>query len=125
MSGRLAIDLTRSANDDIADILDQSVEQFGSPARRRYEILLETALEGQRFDPLRNGSREWPEFGAGVHTYHLRYSRARAHRRGGRVGTPRQLIAYVQPTADRLLILRVLHDAMDLARHLPPRLELG
>jgi toxin ParE1/3/4 len=118
LTGRLDVAFAQAAQDDIARILDHSVEQFGLPARRRYEILLETAIEDLGADPARPGSRERPELGAGIRTYHLRHSRGRARSRGGRVGKPRHFIAYTLADATHVLILRLLHDAMEPSLHL-------
>jgi plasmid stabilization system protein ParE len=34
------------------------------------------------------------------------------------VGAPRHLIAYLTPAPDLVVVVRVLHDAMELERHL-------
>lgn len=116
MSARRSIVLTLQARDDIADILDYSAERFGLAARRRYESLLQTGLRDLATDPARAGSHARPEFTGEVRTYHLRHSR---RRRSAAPTSPRHMIVYRLPAPDELLILRVLHDAMELTRHLP------
>lgn len=113
------LELTRSAQADLAEILDRSFETFGALARRRYEALIEVALGDLRADPECIGSLDRPELGAAVRTYHLAYCRARARAKGAAVGDPRHLLAYAF-NDERVVVLRVLHDAMDLARHVPP-----
>ncbi|WP_375267580.1 type II toxin-antitoxin system RelE/ParE family toxin [Phenylobacterium sp.] len=109
--------LTPAAEQDIADLLDRSADQFGDAGRDRYEHLLETALRALA-EGHPNGSRERPELGPGLFAYHLRHSRGRARLGGGRaVGRPRHFLIYRHPSHDLVLVLRVLYDAMDLARH--------
>jgi toxin ParE1/3/4 len=113
--------LTFLARDDIADLLDASVESFGPIARGRYERLIAVALADVCGDPARIGSVERSELGEGIRTYHLRHSRARATTEQGRVVEPRHLLVYELPDDHRLRVLRVLHEAMDLERHVPRR----
>jgi toxin ParE1/3/4 len=109
--------LSQAAADDIASLLDYSTEQFGSAARQRYEVLIATGLEDLRSDALRSASIDRPELG--VRTYHLRHCRMRATSSVGAVGAPRHILVY-EVSADELVrIIRVLHDAMELERHLP------
>jgi toxin ParE1/3/4 len=110
------LEITPSATRDLDVTLEVSASDFGPQARRRYETLIERALGLLRSDPDALGSLDRPELGAGVRTFHLRFARGRASAAG--VGRPRHLIVYESDDA-RVLILRVLHDAMDLARHLP------
>jgi toxin ParE1/3/4 len=100
-------------------MFDRSAAGFGISARRRYEALVEAALADLQTEPIRLGSLDRAELGVGVRTYHLRNSRARAKTKDGVVRNPRHLIAY-EFDQTRVLILRVLHDAMDLARHVQP-----
>lgn len=125
MTQGVVIDFSVLARNDIADILDHSAERFGQSARRRYALLLEIAFEDLGLDPLRAGTQERPELGDGIRIYHIRHSRKRAGESDGAVGAPRHLIAFRRPSPDRLLIVRVLHDAMDMARHLSPDDEPG
>lgn len=113
------LELTLLAQDDIADLLDASVKIFGPIARRRYEVLIAVALADVCDDPGRIGGIERPELGEGTHTYHLRHSRGRARSEEGAVAEPRHLLVYELPDDDRLRVLRVLHEAMDLERHVP------
>ncbi|WP_202948091.1 type II toxin-antitoxin system RelE/ParE family toxin [Caulobacter sp. AP07] len=115
------LELTLLARDDIADLLDASVETFGPIARGRHEVLIAVALADVCGDPGRAGSVERPELGEGTRTYHLRHSRDRARTEQGKVAEPRHLLVYELPDARRLRVLRVLHEAMDLERHVPRR----
>jgi len=113
--------LTGPARTDIARLLDWSTEHFAVAGRRRYEALIETALRDIATDPRRAGSREEPGLGPGRRIYHLRLSRDRAKGRHGIVRSPRHILVYrVLEEEDLVVVLRVLHDAMDLVRHVRP-----
>lgn len=115
--------LTDSARDDIIAILARTHERFGEAARRRYEALIVTALRDVAADPVRPGTRVISELGEGVRCWHLRGSRERAHTPEGMVSRPRHLIVYRSEGEDRIVIGRILHDAMDLERHRPTERE--
>jgi toxin ParE1/3/4 len=110
--------LSAAATEDIVQILAYSEENFGEIARTRYERLLITALRDIAADPERIGSVARPELGAKVRSYHLRYSRDRASTEHGIVQRPRHLTLY-RVTGEFIGIGRVLHDMMELTRHLP------
>lgn len=109
--------LTRAAQTDIAEILAWSHEQFGAEARKRYEALIATAIRdaASRTDDGAHKSR--PELGIGVFSWHL--SRSRARTTGGKVNRPRHILI-CRRDGNTLIIGRVLHDAMDLRRHIDP-----
>jgi toxin ParE1/3/4 len=121
VSRRRDLAFTSTAEQDLADIFDHTAEQFGAASRRRYEALIATALEDLRRDPLRIGTKDRAELGEGVRTYHIRHSRERGLKPDRRVRSPRHILVYQLPDPNSLLVLRVLHEAMDLARHLPTR----
>ena len=60
-----------------------------------------------------------PELEAGVRSYHLHNSRERARSLGGFIRRPRHLLLYRVLAADLIGIGRLLHDAVELERHLP------
>jgi len=111
--------LSDAAQSDILDILAWSQEQFGDGARTRYEALIVAALRDIATQPDRPGSLERPEVGTAVRSWHLRRSRERARTETGVVQSPRHFLIYrVEP--DLVVVGRVLHDAMELVRHLDP-----
>lgn len=112
------LDLAEAARTDIARLLRSSAADFGEAARVRYAAHIGTALDDLLSDPLRPKSAARPELQAGVRTYHLRHCRRRGAAVRGAVKAPRHLIVYLTPTPDLVVVLRVLHDAMDLDRHL-------
>lgn len=108
--------LTRAAQADISSILAWSHEQFGEEARKRYEVLVVAAIRDAAQADGR-GRRSRPELGDGVFSWHLANSRASTV--AGRVGRPRHFLI-CRRDGDMLVVGRVLHDAMDLKRHINP-----
>ena len=106
--------ISHAAASDIIDILTWSQERFGHEARARYERLIATAIRDIAADPNRPGSAERPDLGDGVRSWHLRGSRD--HTSGPLVRHPRHILVYRRDD-DVLVIGRVLHDAMELRRH--------
>ncbi|MCF6367891.1 type II toxin-antitoxin system RelE/ParE family toxin [Rhizobium halophilum] len=113
------IRLSAAAQNDIVQILIKSSEDFGAEARSRYERLIVAALRDIAEDPLRNGSVAREELGRGVRSFHLRNSRERSRDETGRVRVPRHFILYRCSELSIIGIGRVLHDAMEVQRHLP------
>ncbi|MCC6629988.1 MAG: type II toxin-antitoxin system RelE/ParE family toxin [Chloroflexi bacterium] len=110
---------------DINSILAWSEKEFGLEARLRYGHLIATAIDDVAEDPERLGSRPRPDLRTGVRTYHLISSRERGREMSGIIRQPRHVLVYRLRGATTLEILRVLHDAMDLDRHLPDDLPPG
>lgn len=111
--------LSLHAEEDIVEIFAFTFNKFGAAALRRYEHLLTVALERLAENPLRPGSIARPEFGKSLRTYHLRFSRQEARIAEGTVQRPRHLIVYRILNAQQIEIVRLLHDSMELDRHLP------
>lgn len=109
--------LTHAAQADIVSILAWSHEQFGEEARRRYEALIVTAIRDAAGRGSDVGRIARPELGEGVFSWHLRQSSSGSP--GGHVGRPRRFLI-CRREADVLVVGRVLHDAMELRRHLDP-----
>ena len=110
--------LAASAEEDIIELLAYTQANFGEVARVRYERLLVTALRDIAADPMRPGSITRTELGNNVRSYHLRHSRDRARTDQGIVRRPRHLLLY-RAAIDVIGVGRVLHDVMELERHLP------
>ena len=111
--------LSASAEADILAILAYTEEKFGTIARSRYQTLLIAGLRDIAADPNRRGSASRPELGHDVRTYHLRHSKEHSRSIQGAVARPRHLILYRVNRDDLIEVGRVLHDAMEIARHLP------
>ena len=111
--------LSDAAQGDVLSILGWTHAQFGETARLRYESLIVAALRDVSSQPNRPGSLARPELGAGVRTWHLRLSRNHVNPVVGVVRRPRHFLIYRSEPA-LIVVGRVLHDAMELARHLNP-----
>jgi len=110
--------LTHSAQADIVSILTWTHDQFGEEARKRYEALIATAIKDAATRRGEVGQTVRPELGEGVFSWHLVQSRTRSP--GGTVHRPRHFLI-CRRDGDVLLVGRVLHDAMELRRHLDPQ----
>jgi hypothetical protein len=75
-------------------------------------------------DPERPGSMERPDLMIpGARIYHLVFSRNRV--KGRTVKEPRHVLLYRRREDDAIEVARVVHDARDLARHLPKEYRRG
>jgi toxin ParE1/3/4 len=111
--------LSDAAQADVIDILAWTQERFGEGARLRYESLIVAEFRDVAAQPDRPGSIARPELGAGARSWHLRLSRERTTAGAGVVRRPRHFFVY-RCELTLLEVGRVLHDAMELARHLDP-----
>lgn len=111
--------LTEAAQSDIIEILVWSEAEFGERVRGLYEHLIATALRDIAAAPERPGSKSRPELGSDARSWHLRGSRDRARRSDGVVNRPRHFLIYKVADNRTIVITRILHDAMELRRHLP------
>lgn len=105
--------LSIAAERDLRIIFADSEERFGVQAAARYRRLVSAALRDLRENDERAGVKTLE---TGARIYHLRFSRRRL-RRGASIALPRHLLAF-RIVDDRIIVLRVLHDAMDLPEHL-------
>ena len=109
--------LTHVAQADIVAILAWSEDQFGEEARKRYEVLIATAIRDAASSARDIGHPTRPELGDGVFSWHLAQSRTRAP--GKSVRRPRHFLIF-RREGDVLVIGRVLHDAMEPRQHVDP-----
>ncbi|HBE69096.1 MAG TPA: plasmid stabilization protein ParE [Planctomycetaceae bacterium] len=107
------------AESDIEDILAWTHERFGEAARVRYEALIAQAIIDIASNPDRNGCTPRHELAKSASTYHLHWSRNQVSEATGRVKRPRHFLLYRIADNGTIEIGRVLHDSMELARHLP------
>jgi toxin ParE1/3/4 len=114
--------LAPSAASDVKSILARSFEEFGAEAARRYEALLVRAIADVAANPDRPGIHVRDEIARSACTYHLAHSRQNVVRKSMRVKRPRHFLLFRVGDCGVIEIARVLHDSMDLPRHLPPEL---
>lgn len=105
--------LTAAAEADFAQILHWTVDQFGDAQARVYADTLSAALDDLSAGPTVVGVKRRDDILKGIFTLHV----ARKGRKG------RHFVMFRlgrAPNVDVIEVLRLLHDAMDLQRHLPP-----
>lgn len=107
---------TAAALADLSAIRDYTLQNFGEAGWRSYTALLRQSFTDIRNYPYRPGSKERPEIGEGVRSYHISHSRTRAQ---AGVKAARHFLLYYLPQEADIVISRVLHEARDLARHIP------
>ena len=107
------------AETDIEDVLEWSDDHFGELARARYAALIAAALRAIAEDCERVGVTERPDLGKGVLTYHLHFSRKLVPALRSRVQAPRHLLVFRLAEDGAIEVARLLHDSMELERHLP------
>ena len=113
---RWTVRLTAAAEADFREILRWTVAQFGETQARVYAETLSAAITDLAAGPTVIGTRERNNIAKGLFTLHVaRKGRKGRHFAMFRIGQDRD--------REVIEILRVLHDAMDLQRHLPPAAE--
>lgn len=105
--------LTAAAEADFEEILRWTVDRFGETQARIYAGTVSAALNELAAGPTVAGANKRDDILKGIFTLHV----ARKGRKGRhfvmfRIGRT--------PDHDVIEVLRLLHDAMDLQRHLPP-----
>ena len=108
--------LTAAAESDFEEILRWTVSRFGERQARIYAATISAALNDLAADPKIVGAKQRDDILKGLFTLHV----ARKRRKG------RHFIMFRlqhAPDCDVIEVLRLLHDAMDLPRHLPPAEE--
>lgn len=104
--------LAAAADGDYHKILAWTVERFGPDQMRVYEETLILALDSLSAGPTTPGAKPAVDLPHGLFTLHV----ARSRRKG------RHLIVFRVRRDDDgewIEVARILHDAMDIARHLP------
>lgn len=101
------VDLGEAAEGDFDGILIWTAENFGPRQAEAYAKLIGAALDALAHDPSAPPSKARDDdIGPGFRTLHL-----------ARPG--RHFVLY-RITGERVRVIRILHDSMELARHLPP-----
>lgn len=105
--------LSASAEADYREILRWTVKNFGSAQARTYAGTLVCALQALTAGPAIIGVKDRPEIGSGIRTLHVA--------RNGRKGRHFVMFRVVRDWERKVIdVLRLLHDSMDLERHLSP-----
>jgi len=108
--GAWTLRIASAAESDFEAIIAWTLEQFGDAQAAVYAGTLSSAVQELTAGPAQPGIKARSEIGRGLFTLHV----ARNGRRG------RHFVLFrVDPSHRQIDILRILHDSMDLARHVP------
>lgn len=108
--------LAAAAEADFRNILLWTSENFGAKQARTYSATLSVALRDLTEGPIKSGATPRNDIGKGIYALHV----AR-HRRKGRHFVVFRVGRDIN--GELIDVLRLLHDAMDLPRHVPPESE--
>jgi toxin ParE1/3/4 len=103
------IRLAGQAEQDLLDITQWTAENFGTRQAEHYAETIALAIEALHDGPEILGAKVRDEIGTGIRTLHV----ARQGRKG------RHFVAFSVSEGHIINVLRLLHDGMDLAKHLP------
>lgn len=110
--------IAAAAEADFEVIIAWTFEQFGEVQAGIYAETLSSAVEALIAGPAQPSIKARPEIGRNLFTLHVA--------RNGRRGRHFVLFRADADAARRQLdVLRILHDSMDLVRHLPQDPETG
>lgn len=101
--------LSAAAERDFASILEWTNERYGPRQARFYRDALEEGIRALRNGPDVPGAKRRDDIIAGIWSLHI----ARNRRHG------RHFLLYRVTGESTIEIVRILHDSMDIARHLP------
>ena len=107
------VNVTRAADADIEEIHRWTEDRFGPAQGDAYATAIASAIKALAAGPRVRGGRRRGDIRPGLYTLHLSRRRARHF----------ILFRVTDPDGRRLDVLRMLHDAMDLVRHLPSDLS--
>jgi toxin ParE1/3/4 len=106
---RWRVRLGAAAEVDFANIIKWTTENFGARQSRVYRDTLVQAIGELANGPDAAGSRARDDIMAGLRTFHIA--------RRGRCGS--HFLMYRAAPDSTIEIVRILHDRMDLQRHVP------
>jgi toxin ParE1/3/4 len=106
---RWTVRLTAAAESDFERIIEWTVERFGEAQALNYAETLSLAIEALAEGPSILGAKQRDEILKGLHSLHV----ARQGRKGRHF-----VIFRIAADGDAVEALRLLHDSMDLPRHL-------
>ena len=108
MSRSWHVQLAQQAELDLFEVSKWTAQNFGAQQAEYYAETVSLAIDALNHGPEILGSKDRDEIGPGIRTLHVA--------RNGRKG--RHFVVFRVSGEDVLDVLRLLHDSMDLARHL-------
>ncbi len=99
---KLTLHLSRWAEEDLSRIAEYTLQMWGERQLLKYQALLEHGLSAITRDPLAPRSKERNELFLGCRSIHI----------------GRHVVLY-RVKESHLEVARVLHDSMELERHIP------
>jgi toxin ParE1/3/4 len=111
---------TEIADEDVEDILRETGKRFGPRQRDLYAELIDRAAQMVAMDTERLGSRDRHELGEGIRSFHMELA---AGRRGAASHVLYYLRGWIADGGGGVIIVRVLHERMEPARHVSQGLE--
>jgi toxin ParE1/3/4 len=106
-----AVELTDAANADFLEIVSWTAERFGERQAAVYQRTIVDAVAALRAGPDIHDVKVRPDLGSNMMTMHV----ARHGHRGRHL-----LVLRAGPAPLTIVVLRILHDAIDLSRHIVP-----
>jgi toxin ParE1/3/4 len=108
--------LSNAADLDVDRILLETARRFGPQQRLQYALLIMAAMDLVGHVPERPGSRARDDLAPGVRSFHVERA---ARRQGAAAHVLFYIVEHKQADGGAdVIILRVLHDRMDPARHI-------
>ncbi len=117
-TGRWTVRLAETAEADFAGIVNWTAARFGAAQALAYAETLSAAITELAYGPTIPGAVARDDIGKGIGSLHV----ARNGRKGRHFVIFRvtKVIKVTKGRNERMIdVLRLLHDAMDLARHVP------
>lgn len=108
------LQLSVLSRSDIKAISSYTAETYGLNQANSYARLIEQSLADIEENPEGVGTKLRPELGGFIRSYAISLSRKRSK---PSIKSPRHIIIYTLEYEDKIFVLRVLHDSMDIARH--------
>lgn len=111
-----ALRISPKAHTDIADTLRFTEVRFGESVRTQYQDLLQATFRSLAEKPAHISSTMRDELSPGLRSLHLSINVLEMS--DGRMIRPRHIVFYRTGPDQVVEILRILHDAMEVAQHL-------
>mgnify|MGYP000613262610 CR=1 FL=1 len=102
--------LSKQADADLLDVLQYTFDNFGERQYWLYRELIKEAIDLITETPLHIASRSRNELASGARTYHI----SRPNFRASHI-----LLYRINEEKQRIEVARILHETVDIDRHLP------